>query len=102
MYDRGDTPDGRHLGLGGPNRFEEAISHLVPSTEQHLTLGEVTEERALGRTGAVRDLGNRGGVAPALDEQVQRGAFQAFPRIRLPSTHGATLNDDTKSHHLLR
>jgi hypothetical protein len=55
----------------------------------------VPEERALGQPGAVRDLGDGGGVISALDEQRERGALEALARVRFPTTDGDILSDKT-------
>jgi 4-carboxymuconolactone decarboxylase len=99
---RGEAIGGCRRGRSRRDRIAEQLNQHVLAAEQYLPLvGEVPEERALGQPGAVRDLGHGRGVEAVLGEQGERGAFEAFPRVRFPAGHGDSLRDDTESHHLL-
>jgi uncharacterized protein (DUF2252 family) len=102
LQGRGQAVGGARRGRSGTDRVgEQSGQHVLPA-EQHLSLvREMPEERALGQSGAVRDLGHGRGVVPVLGEQSERGTLEAFARVRLPSAHGDILSDGTKSHHLI-
>jgi hypothetical protein len=64
--------------------------------EQHLPLvREVPEEGGLGQPGPLGDLVDGGRVVALLGEQVERGAHEALPRVRFPSSHGYSIGDVT-------
>jgi len=63
-------------------------AEAIAAFEQHLALvGEVAEERALGESGARRDLGHGGLVVAPLGIELERRLLQASGGIRLPTTH---------------
>jgi hypothetical protein len=59
------------------------------------TLKTVTASCPVSETGASGNLRDGHLREALLDEELEGGALQPFPRVRLPATHPAVLTDDT-------
>ena len=67
---------------------DEELPQRVLAAEQHFALvGEVAEERPLGQSRALGDLGDGRLVESAFGVELERRLLQATARVGLPPTH---------------
>jgi hypothetical protein len=93
---RSDRVHRRRRGRGGRDGLHQQVLHHLRAVEQDLALvGVVAEERALGQSGPHGDLRHGGLLEPLLGVELHGRLCQPAASVRLPSTHGMIVRDDS-------
>jgi hypothetical protein len=83
-----DRFDWRHRLWGVDDTADEEFQQGVLAAEEHFAfVGEVAEERPLGQSGALGDLGDRGLVESAFGVEIECRLLQATSSVGLPPAH---------------